>query len=87
MRKTYEEEKILYRTNLVSKRISELLVTEQEKLGKTQIQMAQMLDIPLQTYKRISSPKNASIINMINLGKIFENSTISYNKVFEGIYK
>lgn len=57
MRKDYEELKDAYDILLVMKRISELLIKEQEKLGITQKQMAQKLDMPLQTYKRLSSPK------------------------------
>lgn len=87
MRKDYEELKDAYDILLVMKRISELLIKEQEKLGITQKQMAQKLDMPLQTYKRLSSPKNICAINIINLGKIFKNSSISYDDVFNKIYK
>ncbi len=86
MKKYYEENKNIYKTIQVTRRISFLLLKEQGELGLTQKQMAQRLDMPLQTYKRLSSPKNTSNITMENLAKIFENSSISPSDVFGGIY-
>ena len=86
MRKDYEETKDFYDIILINKRISELLLKEQEKLGLNQEQMAQKLDMPFQTYKRLSSPKNICAINLINLVKILKNSKITTHDVFSGIY-
>lgn len=87
MRKDYEEAKDFYDIILINKRISELLLKEQGNLGLNQKQMAQKLDMPLQTYKRLSSQKNICAINMINLGKIFKNSKITTYDIFNGIYE
>ena len=86
MKKYYEENKNIYKTIQVTRRISFLLLEEQGNLELTQKQMAQRLDMPLQTYKRLSSSKNTSNITMENLAKIFENSSISPSDVFDGIY-
>lgn len=87
MKKIYCNSVSAYNVDLVLNRISELLIREQDRLNLTQIQMSQRLDIPLQTYKRLTNPKNTSVITLSNLAKIFTNSKISYKDIFGGIYK
>ena len=72
--------------DLVSRRVSELLLNEQEKLGLTQFQISQKFDIPLQTYKRLVNPRNEHVVSLENLAKIWKNSDITFHDVFSGIY-
>lgn len=81
MKKIYCNSVSAYNVDLVLNRISELLIREQDRLNLTQIQMSQRLDIPLQTYKRLTNPKNTSVITLSNLAKIFTNSKISYKDI------
>lgn len=87
MENYYEENKRIYKTIMVTKRVAELLRNEQDKLGLTQVQMAQKLDIALQTYKCLINPYNTSNVKLETLAKIWENSDITYDDVFEGIYR
>ena len=68
------------------RKIADLLLGEQSKLGLTNFQMSQRLDIPLRTYNAIISGKT-NFCRFETLGKILENSNITYDDIFEGIYK
>lgn len=76
-----------YKTDKVTKKVADLLNKKQGELGITQLQMAQRLDMPLRTYKRLVNPKNKCIVHLETLGKIFENSDITYDDIFNGIYR
>ena len=76
-----------YRTDLVSKRISETLNRAQGRLGLTQNQMAQRLDMPIATYKKWANSKGTDRPNLETIAKIIVNLNITYDDIFEGIYK
>lgn len=73
-------------TNDIMRRISDLLIMEQGKYGLTNFQMSQRLDVPLRTYNGLISGK-AKFCTFVTLDKILKNSSITYDDVFEGIYK
>lgn len=73
-------------TNEIMRKISNLLIAEQGKYSLTNIQMSRRLDIPLRTYNAIISGKT-NFCRFETLGKILENSNITYDDIFEGIYK
>lgn len=68
------------------RKIADLLLDEQSKLGLTNFQMSQRLDIPLRTYNRIISGVPL-YCQFDTLDKILQNSNITYDDIFEGIYK
>lgn len=73
-------------TNEIMKRISDLLIAEQGKYNLNNIQMSQRLDIPLRTYNDLISGRSM-FCRFSTLDKILKNSSITYDDIFEGIYK
>ena len=68
------------------RKIADLLLDEQSKLGLTNFQMSQRLDIEPRTYDNLISGKRNSC-RFETLDKILKNSNITYDDIFEGIYK
>lgn len=74
------------KTKELMRRIADLLIAEQGRLGLTNFQMAQRLDISRRTYDNLKTGK-AHFCYLATLDRIFENLNITYDDVFEGIYK
>ena len=68
------------------RRIADLLIEEQNRLGLNNCQMSQRLDMPLRTYNNLISGKRG-FCWFPTLDKILSNSSITYDDIFEGIYK
>lgn len=74
------------RTKDIVRKIADLLLSEQNRLGLTNFQMAQRLDISMRTYSRITNGK-MKFCYFDTLDKVLRNSNITYDDIFEGIYK
>lgn len=74
------------KTKELMRRIADLLIDEQSRLGLTNFQMSQRLDISPRTYDSLISGR-AFFCFFSTLDKIFENTSITYDDIFEGIYK
>lgn len=68
------------------RKIADLLIEEQSRLSLTNFQMSQRLDIEPRTYDNLISGKRNSC-RFETLDKILKNSNITYDDIFEGIYK
>lgn len=68
------------------RKIADLLLDEQSKLGLTNFQMSQRLDIPPRTYDGLISGR-LNFCYFETLDKILQSSNITYDDIFEGIYK
>lgn len=64
-------------------KIRDLLLSEQDRLGLAQYQMAIRLDMPLSQYNRLIRAQSGNIgYSMKTLNKIFENTKITCQDVF-----
>lgn len=75
-----------YKKKELMKRIADLLVEEQGRLHLTNEEMARKLDISCRTYERLTGSSEYGFKSE-TLVRILANTEITYDDIFEGIYK
>lgn len=75
-----------YKKKELMKRIADLLIEEQGRLRLTNEAMSRKLDISCRAYERLIGRKTEGF-KSDTIVKIISNCSITYDDIFEGIYK